>query len=113
MSNSGAWGEAPPGVNLSENQNGDIIGSVVGIMVMGLASVILRVFTRLMKTGPGLASDDYVILFAAVRRKEIIPRWQFRARTGRADTLARSWGSGRRYVASSVCHGVEESISGL
>ena len=67
MSNSGAWGEAPPGVNLAENQNGDIIGSVVGIMVMGLAAVVLRVFTRLMKTGPGLAIDDYVILFAAVR----------------------------------------------
>ena len=67
MSNSGAWGEAPPGVDLSENQNRDIIGTVVGIMVMGLASVVLRVFTRLMKKGPGLAADDYVILFAAVR----------------------------------------------
>lgn len=70
MSNSGAWGPAPAGVDLSENQNGDIIGSVVGIMVIGLASVILRLFTRLMKTGPGLAADDYVILFAAVRGNE-------------------------------------------
>jgi len=67
MSNSGVWGEAPPGTNLSEDQNRDIIGSVVGIMVMGLASVVLRVFTRLMNKGPGLAADDYVILFAAVR----------------------------------------------
>ncbi|KAK4195139.1 hypothetical protein QBC40DRAFT_289578 [Triangularia verruculosa] len=66
MSNSGAWGEAPPGVDLAENQNGDIIGSVVGIMVLGLASVVLRLFTRLMNKGPGLAADDYVILFAAV-----------------------------------------------
>jgi hypothetical protein len=69
MSNSGVWGEAPPGVDLSKNQNGDIIGSVVGIMVMGLASVVLRVFTRVMKKGPGLAADDYVIIFAAVRRE--------------------------------------------
>ena len=68
MSNSGAWGPAPPGVDLSENQNGNIIGSVVGIMVMGLASVILRVFTRLMKKGQGMGPDDYAILFAAVRR---------------------------------------------
>ncbi|KAK0658489.1 hypothetical protein QBC41DRAFT_331976 [Cercophora samala] len=66
MSNSGAWGEAPPGVDLAENQNGDIIGSVVGIMVLGLSSVVLRLFTRLMNKGPGLAADDYVILFAAV-----------------------------------------------
>lgn len=66
MSNSGAWGEALPGVNLAENQNGDIIGSVVGIMVLGLSSVVLRLFTRLINKGPGLAADDYVILFAAV-----------------------------------------------
>lgn len=71
MSNSGAWGDTPPGVDLAENQNGDIIGSVVGIMVMGLASVVLRLFTRVMKPGPGLSADDYVILFAAVRGNEI------------------------------------------
>ena len=67
MSNSGAWGDAPPGVDLSENQNRDVIGTVVAIMVMGLSSVVLRIITRLMKTGPGLAADDYVIVFAAVR----------------------------------------------
>lgn len=67
MSSSGVWGDAPPGVDLTENQNGDIIGSVVGIMVLGIAAVVLRMFTRLMKSGPGLAVDDYVIVFAAVR----------------------------------------------
>lgn len=72
MSNSGAWGDAPPGVNLSENQNRDIIGSVVAIMVVGVAAVILRLFTRLMKTGPGLAIDDYFIVFAAVRMEPLI-----------------------------------------
>lgn len=66
MSNSGAWGPTPPGVDLSEDQDMDIIGSVVAIMVIGLGSVVLRMCTRLMKTGPGLAADDYVILFAAV-----------------------------------------------
>ncbi|KAK4150847.1 hypothetical protein C8A00DRAFT_45840 [Chaetomidium leptoderma] len=66
MSNSGAWGPTPPGVDLTEDQNMSIIGSVVAIMVIGLASVVLRMFTRLMKSGPGLAADDYVILFAAV-----------------------------------------------
>ncbi|KAK0718466.1 hypothetical protein B0T26DRAFT_812820 [Lasiosphaeria miniovina] len=66
MTSSGAWGVAPPGVDLSETQDADIIGSVVAIMVIGLVSVILRLFTRLMERGPGLALDDYVILFAAV-----------------------------------------------
>jgi hypothetical protein len=66
MSASGDWGPAPPGVDLTENQNADIIGSVVAIMVLGLCAVVLRVFTRLSRTGPGLAEDDYVILFAAV-----------------------------------------------
>ena len=47
----------------------DIIGSVVAIMAIGLGSVVLRMCTRLMKTGPGLAADDYVILFAAVCRR--------------------------------------------
>ncbi|KAK0708700.1 hypothetical protein B0H67DRAFT_590951 [Lasiosphaeris hirsuta] len=65
MSNSGAWGPAPPGVDLVEDQSGDIIGTVVAIMIIGLAAVVLRLFTRSMKTGPGLAIDDYVIVFAA------------------------------------------------
>jgi len=73
MSNSGAWGPTPPGVDLTENQNENIIGSVVAIMVIGIFAVLLRVFTRLMKTGPGLAMDDYVILFAAVNSTTIHP----------------------------------------
>jgi hypothetical protein len=43
-----------------------IISSVVAIMAIGLSSVALRMITRSMKTGPGLAADDYAILFAAV-----------------------------------------------
>jgi len=80
MSNSGAWGPTPPGVNLAENQNMDIIGSVVAIMVVGITSVVLRMFTRLMKTGPGLAIDDYFILFAAVGARL---RGQKKTRTNR------------------------------
>ncbi len=66
MSASGAWGPAPPGVNLHENQNAAIIGSVVAIMVIGLSAVVLRLFTRLKYSGLGLAEDDYVIVAAAV-----------------------------------------------
>jgi hypothetical protein len=67
MSASGAWGPAPPGVDLNENQSAEIIASVVAIMVIGLSAVVLRVVTRLSRSGPGLAEDDYVILVAAVR----------------------------------------------
>ncbi len=66
MSASGAWGPAPPGVDLHENQNAAIIGSVVAIMVVGLSAVVLRLFTRLKYSGLGLAEDDYVIVVAAV-----------------------------------------------
>jgi len=66
----GPWGPAPDGVDLQENQDVAIIGSVVGVMTLGLLSVALRIFTRVMRRGsekgPGLAADDYMILFAAV-----------------------------------------------
>jgi hypothetical protein len=66
MSSSGAWGPAPPGVDLTENQNASIIGSVVVITILGLLAVALRLFARLSRTGPGLAEDDYLVLIAAV-----------------------------------------------
>ncbi|KAL1836299.1 hypothetical protein VTJ49DRAFT_5323 [Mycothermus thermophilus] len=66
MSASWMWGPAPPGVDLTENQNSDIIGAVVAIMIIGLSAVVLRIFSRLSHSGPGLAEDDYVILVAAV-----------------------------------------------
>lgn len=63
---SGAWGPAPAGVDLSENQNANIIGSVVVVMIIGLAAVMLRLFARLSRTGPGLGPDDYIIMAALV-----------------------------------------------
>ncbi|OTB00859.1 hypothetical protein M426DRAFT_323974 [Hypoxylon sp. CI-4A] len=66
MSNSGDWGPTPPGVDLTENQNADIIASVVVITALGLFAVALRMFARLSRGGPGLAEDDYMILVAAL-----------------------------------------------
>lgn len=63
---SGAWGPAPAGVDLSENQNANIIASVTVVMVIGLAAVALRLYARLSRTGPGLGTDDYVVLTASV-----------------------------------------------
>jgi hypothetical protein len=53
-------------VDLTEHQNRDLIGAVVAVMVLGLFAVAMRLFVRLTHRGPGLAEDDYVIVFAAV-----------------------------------------------
>ncbi|KAF2109445.1 hypothetical protein BDV96DRAFT_554693 [Lophiotrema nucula] len=63
---SSPWGPPPPGLDITENQNANIIGSVAVVMVIGLSAVALRIFARLSRTGPGLGVDDYVILGAAV-----------------------------------------------
>ncbi|KEY74717.1 hypothetical protein S7711_05466 [Stachybotrys chartarum IBT 7711] len=63
MSASGAWGPAPPGVDLTETQDGSIIGSVAVMMAIGLTAVALRLYVRA-TTGPRLAEDDYFILVA-------------------------------------------------
>lgn len=66
MSNSGAWGPAPPGVVLSENQNANIIFSVTVVMALGISAVVLRIIARLSRRGPGLGEDDFVVVAAAV-----------------------------------------------
>ncbi|KAH6845776.1 hypothetical protein B0I37DRAFT_398918 [Chaetomium sp. MPI-CAGE-AT-0009] len=66
MSSSGAWGPAPPGVDLTEHQSADIIGSVVAVMILGLSAVAMRLYVRTTHSGPGLAEDDYVIVVAAI-----------------------------------------------
>lgn len=66
MSSSGAWGPAPAGVDLTENQNANIIASVSVVMALGLSAVVLRLIARLSRTGPGLGEDDFVVVAAAV-----------------------------------------------
>ncbi len=71
MSSSGNWGPVPSDIDLTENQNGNIIGSVAMITALGLVAVALRLFARLSRGGPGLAQDDYVVLVAAVSFSDI------------------------------------------
>lgn len=66
MASSGAWGPPPPGVDLSENQDVQIIAAVSVVMIFGLGAVALRMFARLTRAGPGLGIDDYAILAASV-----------------------------------------------
>ncbi|EEU38096.1 uncharacterized protein NECHADRAFT_84327 [Fusarium vanettenii 77-13-4] len=63
MSASGAWGPAPPGVDLSESQDREILTSVITIMVIGITAVILRLAARL-KSRARLGLDDYCVLAA-------------------------------------------------
>ncbi|KAF4463716.1 integral membrane pth11 [Fusarium albosuccineum] len=63
MSASGDWGPAPPGVDLSENQTGEILRSVIAFMVIGILAVSGRMFARY-KTKAKLARDDYLLLAA-------------------------------------------------
>ncbi|KAF4996086.1 hypothetical protein FDECE_12582 [Fusarium decemcellulare] len=63
MSASGDWGPAPPGVDLSENQTGEILRSVIAFMVIGILAVSGRMFARY-KAKAKLARDDYLLLAA-------------------------------------------------
>lgn len=65
----GAFGPAPPGTNLTENQNGRMLGAVVPVAVFGTVAVILRLVVRLRAKDVRLAVDDYLILAALVRNK--------------------------------------------
>ncbi|EXJ70398.1 uncharacterized protein A1O5_06466 [Cladophialophora psammophila CBS 110553] len=62
MSASGAFGPAPPGIDLSETKNGAIIRAVVSLMVIGTLTVMLRFVSQLMREKGRFSWDDYLIL---------------------------------------------------
>lgn len=70
---SGDFGPAPPGVDLSQNQNGRLLGGVVPVAVLGTIAVILRMVVRLRGKEMRLALDDYLIVAALVRFKTWCP----------------------------------------
>ncbi|KAM0397154.1 hypothetical protein ACHAQC_004691 [Fusarium culmorum] len=63
MSASGDWGPAPAGIDLTENQDGEILRPVVALMTLGILAVAIRLVAR-WKSGTGIAIDDYLILLA-------------------------------------------------
>lgn len=67
MSASGDWGDAPPGVDLSEHQSDSIISTVTAVMSLAVIAVVLRLVARY-KAASGLATDDYLIFLALVSR---------------------------------------------
>ncbi|KAL1966347.1 hypothetical protein VTN77DRAFT_4489 [Rasamsonia byssochlamydoides] len=64
MSASGDFGPAPPGVDLAENQNAEILGAVTTLMIIGTGAVALRVLARMKTKNVGFAIDDYLIFCA-------------------------------------------------
>jgi len=66
MSSSGVFGPPPPGVDLSETQNGSIVKAVVSLMVIGTAAVVLRLIARTKQKGVSMAIDDYLVILGLV-----------------------------------------------
>lgn len=89
MSVSGDFGPAPPGVNLAENQNGQIFGAVITLMVIGTVAVIMRFVARSTSNNISLASDDYLIVAALL----------FAYGTGICSLLSVNYGGGKHLWA--------------
>lgn len=69
------WGPVPPWVDLSEDQDAYIVGSVATTLILAILAVTLRLACRLSRAGPGLGIDDYAILVALVSLHLLIPRY--------------------------------------
>jgi hypothetical protein len=61
----GDFGPAPPGLDLTQNQTGNLLGAVIPVAVFGTTAVILRLVVPMKTNGARkLAVDDYLIIAA-------------------------------------------------
>ncbi|KAJ5753401.1 uncharacterized protein N7511_007554 [Penicillium nucicola] len=58
----GNFGPAPPGIDISENQQARMLGAVVSLMIIGTLAVILRLYTRAKTSQTNFGLDDFLIL---------------------------------------------------
>ncbi|KAJ5375790.1 hypothetical protein N7517_007796 [Penicillium concentricum] len=65
MKATGNFGPAPPGIDLAENQESQMLGAVITMMIIGSLAVLLRVYTRARTTQTHFGVDDFLI-FAAL-----------------------------------------------
>lgn len=63
----GDFGPAPPGVDLSQNQNGYMLGSVLAVALIGTIAVGVRLLARYKSKDFSLAIDDYLVIAGLVR----------------------------------------------
>lgn len=66
MAATGDFGPAPAGTNLAENQNAQIFGAVITLMVIGTVGVVMRWVARKTPDSIALAIDDYLIVAALI-----------------------------------------------
>ncbi|KAJ5211312.1 hypothetical protein N7472_001451 [Penicillium cf. griseofulvum] len=61
----GDFGPAEPGLDLTQNQTGNLLGAVIPVAVLGTTAVILRLVVPMKTNGARkLAVDDYLIIAA-------------------------------------------------
>ncbi|CAG8025955.1 unnamed protein product [Penicillium nalgiovense] len=63
----GNFGPVPPGIiDLAENQQNQMLGAVITLMVVGTLAVLLRVYTRAKTSQTNFGLDDFLIFAALV-----------------------------------------------
>lgn len=66
MSATGDFGPAPADLDLRENQQVQMLGAVISLMVIGTLAVILRIYTRAKSSQTNFGLDDYLIFASLV-----------------------------------------------
>ena len=66
MSASGDFGDAPAGIDLTDDQSNSIIGAVTTLMVLATVFVLVRLSTRIWQKGGGWTADDFLIIIGWV-----------------------------------------------
>ncbi|CAI7675577.1 unnamed protein product [Penicillium discolor] len=64
MEVTGDFGPVPPGIDLAVNQQTQMLGAVITLMIIGTLAVILRVYTRAKTSQTSFGLDDFLILAA-------------------------------------------------
>lgn len=76
MKATGDFGPAPAGVDLAENQQPQMLGAVITLMIIGTLAVILRIYTRAKSSQTNFGLDDFLIFASLVSLYLEIPRFQ-------------------------------------
>lgn len=66
MSVAGDFGPAPPGVDLTENQDRETYSAVITLTILATFTVGIRLVSRCIRAGIYLAVDDFLIVAALV-----------------------------------------------
>ncbi|KAJ5519453.1 hypothetical protein N7453_001875 [Penicillium expansum] len=64
METTGDFGPVPPGIDLAENQQTQMLGAVITLMIIGTLAVLLRVYTRAKTSQTSFGLDDFLIFTA-------------------------------------------------